>query len=295
MNVDEQLVKEVLDEYYGSSDKSLSDVIKTKVRAFEENLVRKINEFDKKSQKGKDDAKDEKGDDFKGRGLVTEAVCPATGEKVELFRGVCQSWPQVRECYHGSCGMFPVMDKVPTVNVPLEPKASSKDVKVDIDSGVVRIGSEEMKLDGKTFSEKLRDLRAKLLNVLGVEKVKEIVNSLTAVRKKARVWKKGDVICSLEPVIGLVPERYMGRVEEVLADSSGVELLKVNTGEGVGYVYSKNAYVLGNERCRRSKRFYERMLKEGAYKYNDFLDVLMSYEDNHKRECSVCGGIENGR
>lgn len=56
---------------------------------------------------------------------------------------------------------------------------------VDMGQGIVTVENEDYPIEGKTFGSKLKSLRKTLFEIVGLEKMRQVINSLAATKKVA--------------------------------------------------------------------------------------------------------------
>lgn len=115
------------------------------------------------------------------------------------------------------------------------------DVNVDMNSGVVKVGEQEVKLESTTFGSKLRELRTKLAQYIGIDKVKDIINKLSLSRKTAGVTEpqiligqKVKLTKSAHTMNGVPLTR--GVVSEINIKKDGSILYVITNGRRKGYI-----------------------------------------------------------
>jgi hypothetical protein len=182
------ITKDILDAYL-KGEKALNVLIDEEVANFRDALLQAINGFDKR--KGE---VEKKADMPSGE----YAWCPVdpTRIKVYLFRGICQDWQEIPQCFHGLCGFFPVFDKTPVTNVKLNPKDKRQQDKTKtsvIEDEVAKMLDELEKRGVTSMAEKFRILRNSFLEKLGVDKLRDLIKkTLKRGSEMERVIKKSD-------------------------------------------------------------------------------------------------------
>ncbi len=257
----DNIVKRVLETYY-KGELSLADAVEVECKRYKEELLQAVNQFEHASKKkvAEENATEEK---VMYDRLVETTICPANGENVEIFRGVCQGWNNIIElCFQGACSKYPVLHKAPVVSTELEPKKKSfvisgkegtVDVHADLENGKVTIGDKEIILEGKTFGAKLREMRDKLAGVLGIHKVCEIINKLSGEKKIA---KREDVINGA--TVWLKKSAYVGDgdvmmwgvVVAVDKKDDGSELIVIRDGKKEGYIIGRSDILKVSTACK---------------------------------------------
>jgi hypothetical protein len=181
------VTKDILDTYL-KGEKALNELVDEEVANFRDALLQAINGFDKRSKTEK------KADMPSGE----YAWCPVdpTKIKVHLFRGICQDWQEISQCFHGLCGFFPVFDKTPVTNVKLKPKDKGQQDKAKtsaIEDEVVKMLDELEKKGVTSMSEKFRILRNSFLEKLGVDKLRDLIrNTLKRGSEMEQIIRKAD-------------------------------------------------------------------------------------------------------
>lgn len=223
------VAKRILNEYLETIGKgvakSIDEYVDEAVVQFRRDLIKVLNGFDIKKE---------------GTPKIEYMVCPVDAKtKVSVFRNVCQDWQSIPECFHGLCGLFPTMDKVPVTNVDLVPKKKEEDsvtVKEssinDIDSVLVegnklKIGNDEIEVKGESMFEKVRYLRDNFLDRFGAKRLRQIVRKLFGKESSVSVEDSQVVFVEWVDSDGVVKQ---GNVVDMKKYDDGSKLLIVKVG-----------------------------------------------------------------
>lgn len=194
-------------------------------------------------------------------------ICPATNQIILMRDDICQEYNEIPQCALGVCPMYPVLDRQPTA--PIEPRVEEKEdigvkakrnsstasigiegegVIINVDAGVIRVGTQEHKIEGTTFGEKLRSLRTKLSKTMGIDRVREILNSIANTKKKASIeedeFKVGELIWLSASAYAEDNKRMMfGKIASVRKYEDGSLLIKIEENGRTGAVIDKGIII----------------------------------------------------